>query len=97
MLRNNKAKIRIHIVGCGPRTGTTLMAEMAIACFDIDAYTEHEDPIYTRPNQPANIFLTKRPRDILVAGPMLRLLSNLYVIYLSSRRRPTAMPMGRGV
>ena len=89
MLRNNRAKIRIHIVGCGPRTGTTLMAEMAISCFDIDAYTEHEDPIYTRPNQPANIFLTKRPRDILVAEPMLHLLSNLYVIYMLRDPRDT--------
>lgn len=89
MLRNNRAKIRVHIVGCGPRTGTTLMAEMAIACFEIDLYTEHEDPIYTRPTQPANIFLTKRPRDILVAGPMLSLLPNLYVIYMLRDPRDT--------
>ena len=89
MLSNNRAKIRVHIVGCGPRTGTTLMTEIAIACFDIDLYTEHEDSIYTRPTQPANIFLTKRPRDILVAGPMLRLLQNLYVIYMLRDPRDT--------
>ena len=64
MLRTKKAKIRIHIVECGSRTGTTLMA---IACFEIDAYTEHEDSIYTRPSRQGNIFLIKRPRDILVA------------------------------
>ncbi len=73
---------RIHIVGCGPRTGTTLMAEMTITCFDIDLYTKHENSIYTRPTRKANIFLTKRPRDILVVGPVLRLMSNLYVIYM---------------
>ena len=89
MLRTKKAKIRIHIVGCGPRTGTTLMAEMAIACFKIDAYTEHEDSIYTRPSRQANIFLTKRPRDILVASPMLYLLPNLYVIYMLRDPRDT--------
>ena len=73
---------RIHIVGCGPRTGTTLMAEMMNACFEIDLYTEHEDSIYAQPTRDANIFLTKRPRDILVVGPMLRVMPNLYVIYM---------------
>ncbi len=56
---------RIHIVGCGPRTGTTLIAEMMAACFEIDLYPKHESSIYTRPTRPAKIFLTKRPRDIL--------------------------------
>lgn len=73
---------RIHIVGCGPRTGTTLMAEMMSACFEIDLYPKHESSIYTRPTRPAKIFLTKRPRDILVVEPMLRLISNLHVIYM---------------
>ncbi len=56
MFRTNKANIRIHIVGCCPCAGTTLMAEMAIAYFEIDAYTEHEDSIYTSPDRQANIF-----------------------------------------
>lgn len=73
---------RIHIVGCGPRTGTTLIAEMMNACFEIDLYTEHEDSIYAQPTRDANIFLTKRPRDILVVGPMLRVMPNLYAIYM---------------
>lgn len=47
------------------------MAEIAIACFEIDAYTEHEDSIYTRPDRQANIFLTKRPGDILVVSPII--------------------------
>jgi hypothetical protein len=73
---------RIHVVGCGPRTGTTLITEMIRACFEVDLYTEHEDSIYTQPACPANIFLTKRPRDILVVGPMLRVMPNLHVIYM---------------
>ena len=73
---------RIHIVGCGPRTGTTLMAEMMSACFEIDLYPKHESSIYARPTCPAKIFLTKRPRDILVVEPMLWVLSNLHVIYM---------------
>jgi hypothetical protein len=73
---------RIHIVGTGPRTGTTLLAEMMIACFDIDVHTEHEDSIYTWPPCRGNIFLTKKPRDILVIEPILRIMRKLYVIYM---------------
>ena len=87
--QDQKSPIRIHIVGCGPRTGTTLMAEMTIACFAIDLYTEHEDSIYTRPSRSAKIFLTKRPRDILVAEPILHLLPNFYIIYMLRDPRDT--------
>ena len=73
---------RIHIVGSGPRTGTTLIAEMMIACFEIDLHTEHEDSIYTWPPCRGNIFLTKKPRDILVIEPILRIMRNLCVIYM---------------
>jgi len=73
---------RIHIAGCGARSGTTLMAEAMIACFEIDAYTEHEDRIYAWPKHDADIFLTKKPRDVLVAGPLLRLMPNLHVIFM---------------
>jgi len=73
---------RIHIVGCGPRTGTTLIAEMMIACFEIDLHTEHEDSIYTFPPHLANVFLTKMPRDILVVEPILRIMPTLYAIYM---------------
>ncbi|MFT5294390.1 MAG: hypothetical protein ACI9YH_000396 [Colwellia sp.] len=73
---------RIHIVGCGPRSGTTLMTEMMIACFDIDLYTTHEDSLYTPPTKDAKIFLTKNPKDTLIVEPALKILSNLTVIYL---------------
>jgi hypothetical protein len=33
---------RIHIVGAGPRTGTTLLAESMAACFAIDVFEPHE-------------------------------------------------------
>jgi len=73
---------RIHIVGSGPRTGTTLLAEIMIACFEIDVHTEHEDSIYTWPPYVGDIFLTKKPRDILVIEPILRIARNLYIIYM---------------
>ena len=33
---------RLHIVGLGPRTGTTLLAECMATCFEIDAFEPHE-------------------------------------------------------
>lgn len=73
---------RIHIVGCGPRSGTTLMHEMMIACFEIDLFMERERHITTLPCRPADIFLTKIPIDILIIKPILYLMKNLYVIYM---------------
>jgi hypothetical protein len=71
---------RIHIVGTGPRTGTTLLAEMMISCFNIDLSTGHEDSIYVVPVRNADVYLTKAPRDIMVVKPLLRILPELYVI-----------------
>lgn len=73
---------RIHIVGTGPRTGTTLMAEAMVACFDIDLYTEHEDRIFTQLKGEGSVMLTKAPRDILVVGPLLLFNPDLFVICL---------------
>lgn len=70
----------IHIVGTGPRTGTTLMAEAMIVCFRIDQHTDHEDRVFTKPAGPGNIFLTKTVKDIMVARPLLKLRPELYVI-----------------
>ncbi len=84
---------RIHVVGCGPRSGTTLIAEIMIACFEIDLHTEHETSIFSPPSRRADIFLTKRPRDILVAGPILRTMPSLHVIYMI--RDPRDMVVSR--
>lgn len=73
---------RIHIVGCGPRSGTTLLTELMSTCFEIDLFTEHEDSIYTLPPRKCDIYLTKSPSDILRVGPILERMANLYVIYL---------------
>ncbi len=73
---------RIHIVGASPRTGTTLLAEAMITCFNIDLYTKHEDQIFKQPAQDGNIFLTKAPRDITVVAPFLWVMPDLYVIYM---------------
>lgn len=73
---------QIHIVGVSPRSGTTLLAEAMKTCFKIDYCTPHEDRLFTRPPFKANVFLTKRPRDIMIAGPSLKVDPHFYVICL---------------
>ncbi len=71
---------RIHIVGVSPRTGTTLMAEAIKTCFKIDSYTTHETSLFSRPRGKNDIFLTKRPGDIMIVGPSLRVDPHLFVV-----------------
>src|SRR5262245_27518441 len=70
---------RIHIVGVSPRTGTTLLAECMIGCFKIDAFEEHESPLYAHRRDVA-VYLSKKPVDIHIVGPRLRIDQNLHVI-----------------
>ena len=73
---------RIHVAGVSPRTGTTLLAEALVACFDIDLFAAHEARIFTPPPGPGRVFLTKAPRDILLAEAALRDDPSLHVICL---------------
>ncbi len=73
---------RIHIVGASPRTGTTLLAEAMVACFDIDLHFEHEARIFARAPRPGRIFLTKAPRDILLAERAFAEMPALQLVYL---------------
>lgn len=84
---------RIHIVGCGPRTGTTLLTEMMIASYDIDVYTDHEDRIAKPPKKPGTVFLTKSPKDIVVVEPILRMVKNLHVIFMLRDPRDSIVSM----
>lgn len=72
----------IHIVGAGPRTGTTLLAEAIKFCCNIDFASEHEDRLFARPNRIVNNFLTKHPGDLLIVEPSLNWDPNLHVICL---------------
>ncbi len=71
---------QIHIVGVSPRSGTTLLAEAMKTCFAVDYCTPHEDRLFTRPPFKTDIFITKRPRDIMIAEPSLKADPNFYVI-----------------
>jgi hypothetical protein len=70
---------RIHVIGLGPRTGTTLMAESMIACFAIDAFDAHESPLFSvRRN--VDVYLSKQPGDAAVARVRLAVDRHFHVI-----------------
>lgn len=78
---------RIHVVGSGPRTGTTLIAQLMISSFDIDVHSNnensnHEDRIGKVPPRNGDVFLSKSPKDIVVIEPIMKWVKNLHVIYI---------------
>lgn len=73
---------RIHVVGCAPRTGTTLMAELLFNCFKVDLYTGIENRLSYLPRRDGNVFLTKSPKDIIITKDILECFKKLFVIYL---------------
>jgi len=78
-----KKNRRIHIVGSGPRTGTTLLTEVMRVCYNFDFVSEHEDSI-CRSN--LNIgkshrnILTKHPSELYGIENPLKFDPNLFVI-----------------
>lgn len=70
---------RLHIVGLGPRTGTTLLAECMAVCFEIDAFEQHEASLCQH-RKNVDVYLTKNPVDLHIVGPRLRLDPHLHVI-----------------
>jgi hypothetical protein len=61
---------RIHVVGAGPRTGTTLLAECMVSCFAIDAFEPHEASL-CRHKKNVGVYLTKNPVDLHIVSPRL--------------------------
>jgi hypothetical protein len=70
---------RIHVVGAGPRTGTTLLAECMVSCFAIDAFEPHEASL-CRHKRNVGIYLTKNPVDLHIVSPRLLIDRHLHVI-----------------
>jgi len=70
---------RLHIVSVSPRTGTTLLAECMVACMNIDGFEAHEASI-ARIRAGTQIYLTKRPGDLLAVGPRLAIDPHFHVI-----------------
>ncbi|MEN0000498.1 MAG: sulfotransferase family protein [Pseudomonadota bacterium] len=76
-----KPNCRVHIVGISPRTGTTLLAESMAVCFDIDHCEEHERG-FSNLKRARGTYLTKRPSDLNLIEPRLRLDRRFWAICL---------------
>lgn len=79
---DTKRAKRIHITSSGPRTGSTLLAEVMKVCYDIDCYCDHEAPL-CRSNSSfgsCNNILTKNPSETKDIKRILSWDPNLYII-----------------
>lgn len=73
---------RIHITGCAPRSGTTLLMELFRDCFEIEAFGGHEISVFVRPRPEPPLYCSKRPQDILFVRPLLHLDRRLWVVFM---------------
>jgi hypothetical protein len=74
--------VRIHITGCAPRSGTTLMMELFRQCFEIEAFGKHEISVFVKPRPEPPLYCSKRPQDILIVEPLLRYDENLWIVFM---------------
>jgi hypothetical protein len=58
------------------------LAELIRFAFEIDLYASHEKNISKPPPRKGQIYLTKKPKDILIIEPILKRMSNLTVLYV---------------
>jgi hypothetical protein len=74
---------RIHVVGSSPRSGTTLIFELLVSCFDIARFGDHEVSLFARPDPlPSGPWASKKPTDFIHVCRVMRWDPNLYVIYM---------------
>lgn len=83
----------IHIVGCSPRSGTTLMQELMISCFEVDEHCEHEQSIFKRCKIAAGVACTKHPREVFYMPCVLKNSPNVTAIYVVRDPRDVVVSM----
>jgi hypothetical protein len=74
--------IRIHIVGCAPRSGTTLVYELITHCFEVQPFGKHEMSLFVdlKPRPP--VYCSKSPNELVHVARVLRFDPSLYAIYV---------------
>ena len=72
----------LHIVACSPRSGTTLLHEVMVTCFDIDKHYDHEIRFHLVTGEDGQVVITKRPKDTMYMPEVLDDDPELYVIYV---------------
>lgn len=81
----------LHIVSLSPRSGTTLLMELMTSSYDIAIYPEHEARIGERPIGNGKVYLTKSPKDIVVIGPIVKKIKDIYAIIVLRDPRDSAV------
>lgn len=79
----------LHIVGCSPRSGTTLLHEVMVTCFAFDRHYEHERRFHRVDAAPGQTLISKWPKDTLNMPSVIDVVPNLHVIYLLRDPRDT--------
>jgi len=72
----------LHIVACSPRSGTTLLHEVMVTCFEVDKHYDHEIRFNLVSAEDDQILITKRPKDTMYMPAVLDDDPELYVIYV---------------
>jgi hypothetical protein len=72
----------LHIVACSPRSGTTLLHEVMVTCFEVDKHYDHEIRFHLVTGEDGDIVITKRPKDTMYMPALLDSDPELYVIYV---------------
>lgn len=86
-----------HIVGISPRSGTTLMAELMLHCFDFDAWADHELPVYFAPEASVETLCTKKPSDIEFAARAMKARQSLWIVCMIRDPRDIVVSRHRNV
>lgn len=77
--------LRVHVVGCAPRSGTTLMHALLTQAYGLAGAQDHEHSLTAPPPAPGPC-CTKTPHELPLAAALLRWWPSLHVVYL--RRDP---------
>lgn len=72
----------LHIVGCSPRSGTTLLHEAMVTCFRVDKSYEHEMRFHKAWADDGQILITKRPKDTLYMPAVINHDPDFFVLYV---------------
>ena len=72
----------LHIVACSPRSGTTLLHEVMVTCFEVDKHYDHEIRFNLVSAEDDQLLITKRPKDTMYMPAVLDDDPELYVIYV---------------
>lgn len=91
-----RAYKHVHIVGCAPRTGTTLMAELMVNGFRVDAFAEHEISCFVRPARASGVVVTKNPVDIVTVRPLISMWPHFWVLCMVRDPRDVVVSRHRG-